>query len=244
MMCLNKTILGNAVAGAVLSLVLVMPGVSAAQSFKSTSEILGAFDRQREAINDPSRGSACPSGDCGNTRGIKIYDESVLEGGGDKPVVTTSPAPASSGAVVRAEPSAPARSNTGSRNRPAVTPVSLPTLPEGQRLDLVILFDYDSAFIRPASRPQLQALCDAISQTQTSDNFAIIGHTDAAGASRYNLKLSQRRAKEVRRHLISECGIPGSRLQAFGLGEERLLDDVAGRSERQRRVEIQLNVSS
>lgn len=246
---LRNVVLGNKVAGAVLGFALAMPGMSAAQSFKSSSEIIGAFERQRAAVVDPNRGSSCPSGDCGTTRGITIYNENTpLGDSGNTQVVKQAPAAqtasGNAGTVVQSQSNNTARVGSSNRNRPAVTPVSLPSLPDGQRLDLVILFDYDSAFIRPASRPQLQALCDAIGQMPASDSFTIIGHTDSVGGSRYNLNLSQRRAKEVRRHLISECGVTGSRLQAFGLGEERLLTGVAGRSEQQRRVEIQLNISS
>ncbi|MFK7944432.1 MAG: OmpA family protein [Paracoccaceae bacterium] len=213
----------------------------------SADDIAAALERQRAALLDGSRGSAaCVSGDC---RGIQLYDPSSTTIAEPKKVITAAPSSSSAnaGTKVVSQPSkkTTAKASSGYKSNTArAVPVALPNLPKGERLDLVILFEFDSAFIRPASRSQLQALCDAIGKMRAADKFAIIGHTDASGDARYNFNLSKRRAKEVRRHLISECGVSGDRLEAFGFGEERLLNGIAGRSEKQRRVEIQLNLSS
>jgi outer membrane protein OmpA-like peptidoglycan-associated protein len=67
----------------------------------------------------------------------------------------------------------------------------------------------------------------------------IEGHTDSQGSSRYNEKLSDRRANSVRRYLVDQ-GITGDRMVAVGYGEERPIEDnrtAAGR-EANRRVEF------
>ena len=246
---LTSQVLGGAIAVTMTVFVMGAPTQSMAQSV-SASEIAAALERQRAAFNNRDRGSAaCETGDCVD-RGIQLYDEneSTAAPAAPKPVVTAAPSSSSnnSGTRVVSKPSKvkKAKATTGyKRKTPRALPVSVPKLPQGQRLDLVILFEFDSAFIRPASRPQLQALCDAIGQMQANDKFAIIGHTDASGGAQYNFNLSKRRATEVRRHLITECGVSGDRLQAYGFGEERLLNGIEGRSEKQRRVEIQLNLS-
>ncbi|PID38907.1 MAG: hypothetical protein CSA65_01475 [Proteobacteria bacterium] len=46
------------------------------------------------------------------------------------------------------------------------------------------------------------------------------GHTDSRGSARYNKRLSDGRAKSVRRYLIRK-GVDASRLTAFGYGEDR-----------------------
>jgi OOP family OmpA-OmpF porin len=46
------------------------------------------------------------------------------------------------------------------------------------------------------------------------------GHTDSRGSARYNKRLSDGRAKSVRRFLIRK-GVRGDRLTAFGYGEDR-----------------------
>ena len=48
-------------------------------------------------------------------------------------------------------------------------------------------------------------------------------HTDASGPSGYNLELSERRAKAVKRYLEKK-GISASRLVAKGYGETQLLN--------------------
>lgn len=244
---LTSQVLKGALVTAIVAFAAGAPVQSMAQSV-SASEIAAALERQRAAFNNRDRGSvACETGDCVD-RGIQLYDESQPAAAAPKPVVTAAPSTSSSSSgtkiVSKPKSTKKAKATTGyKRKTPRAVPVSLPKLPQGQRLDLVILFEFDSAFIRPASRTQLQALCDAIGQMKANDKFAIIGHTDASGAAQYNFNLSKRRAKEVRRHLITECGVSGDRLQAYGFGEERLLDGIEGRSDKQRRVEIQLNLS-
>ena len=51
----------------------------------------------------------------------------------------------------------------------------------------------------------------------------ISSHTDSRGNNRYNLQLSERRAQETRRYLISK-GIPANRLTTKGFGESQLLN--------------------
>ncbi len=54
------------------------------------------------------------------------------------------------------------------------------------------------------------------------ERVEIGGHTDSSGNDQANLKLSQLRAVVVRDHLV-HLGVPGTRLQATGYGEERPL---------------------
>lgn len=68
--------------------------------------------------------------------------------------------------------------------------------------------------------------------------FEIAGHTDAAGTSGYNQRLSERRAHAVRRHLTKTFGIDARRLRAVGYGESRLLDRAKPMSGFNRRVQI------
>jgi outer membrane protein OmpA-like peptidoglycan-associated protein len=68
--------------------------------------------------------------------------------------------------------------------------------------------------------------------------FEIAGHTDAAGSSGYNQRLSERRARAVRRYLTRTFGIEARRLRAIGYGESRLLDRAKPKSGVNRRVQI------
>lgn len=106
-------------------------------------------------------------------------------------------------------------------------------------VNVQILFDYDSAVLRVDQRPKLSKLCNVIHDMK-SDSFQIVGHTDAAGTTSYNQRLSRLRAEEVARYMIGTCGIGADRLRTLGVGEEYLIDKQNPLSGRNRRVEFQL----
>ena len=68
------------------------------------------------------------------------------------------------------------------------------------------------------------------------------GHTDNVGSDSYNLKLSQKRAKAVRKHLISIENIAADRLTSKGFGESRPIDTNTTKKgkENNRRVEFKI----
>lgn len=57
-------------------------------------------------------------------------------------------------------------------------------------------------------------------------SFKLIGFTDYKGTNEYNMKLSQRRAEEVKRVLVEEYGINGDRLSCDWKGEESPFGDA------------------
>lgn len=107
-------------------------------------------------------------------------------------------------------------------------------------IDLTIYFDFDSSVLQAKSKTQLTALCQAILADTGEGRYQIIGHTDAKGKASYNKRLSQARADEVVRYMVSDCGIEPARLQAVGQGEERLKNDENPNSPHNRRVEVQV----
>ena len=106
------------------------------------------------------------------------------------------------------------------------------------QVNINIAFDYDSAAIRPDQQPKLDQLCSAMQAVDVAV-FQIIGHTDSSGSASYNERLSLLRAQEVKRHLVSDCGIPETRLEAVGLGESAPFDANDPRGDVNRRVEFQ-----
>ena len=82
---------------------------------------------------------------------------------------------------------------------------------------LHIYYDFDQAFIREESTPELNKL---LKKMQDNPTFIveIASHTDARGSNSYNNRLSQRRAESVVRWLI-EKGVDRDRLVARGYGE-------------------------
>ncbi|MEM7319033.1 MAG: OmpA family protein [Pseudomonadota bacterium] len=106
------------------------------------------------------------------------------------------------------------------------------------QVNLQISFDFDSAALRDDQKPMLVALCDAMKSADVQV-FQIIGHTDSSGSASYNENLSLLRAKEVKRHLVSDCGIEENRLEAIGMGETAPYNDADTRADENRRVEFQ-----
>ncbi len=116
-------------------------------------------------------------------------------------------------------------------------PLSSKTAPILLPTDL--LFDYDSAILRPAAVGSLQKLADLI-QRNPNSNFVIEGHTDSFGTPEYNARLSTLRAESVKAWLASDAGIDPARIQTVGKGMSRLLVNGGTVEQQQlnRRVEI------
>ncbi|MGH9459086.1 MAG: OmpA family protein [Thermoanaerobaculia bacterium] len=82
-----------------------------------------------------------------------------------------------------------------------------------------ILFDFDSAALRPGSRDTLRELADVLSR-YPEQTVSVAGHTDSVGTDGYNQRLSEQRAQTVENFLVAQ-GVPGNRIAAFGYGETR-----------------------
>jgi outer membrane protein OmpA-like peptidoglycan-associated protein len=109
---------------------------------------------------------------------------------------------------------------------------------KADQVNVKISFDFDSAALRADEKPKLASLCEAMKAVDVAV-FQIIGHTDSSGSAAYNENLSLLRAKEVKRHMVSSCGIDESRLRAVGMGESAPFDPADTRSDANRRVEFQ-----
>lgn len=104
-----------------------------------------------------------------------------------------------------------------------------------------ILFDLDSATIRPESKPVLDEVVNSL-KAQSDWRLTIEGHTDSTGSAEHNRVLSQQRADAVKAYLVA-AGIDFARLQTAGLGSSQPVADNAtelGRSQN-RRVELVRN---
>ena len=120
----------------------------------------------------------------------------------------------------------------------AATPEDYTPVARENQVNIQITFDFDSAALRSDQKPKLAALCEAMNAVDVSV-FQIIGHTDSSGSASYNERLSLLRAQEVKRHLVTDCGIAENRLKALGLGESAPLNTDNPRADANRRVEFQ-----
>ncbi len=87
-----------------------------------------------------------------------------------------------------------------------------------------IFFDFDKWNIRADAKYELENIVDVMREHPTMV-IKIESHTDRRGTERYNMKLSDRRAKSTSEYLLSR-GIDASRIEsAIGYGESQLLID-------------------
>lgn len=90
-----------------------------------------------------------------------------------------------------------------------------PAMPDQFR----IFFDFDSAELNEESKSVVNLISEAHDKYNPA-TVLVVGHTDAAGSSDYNIMLSQRRAETVYNALAAK-GIPQNEMRVEAYGEER-----------------------
>lgn len=103
-----------------------------------------------------------------------------------------------------------------------------------------ILFDFDSAALRAASRQSLRDMANVFVEYPET-RIDISGHTDSVGSAAYNQNLSEERARSVTRYLTSQ-GVSSTRISTRGYGESlpTSSNETAAGRQLNRRVEIQI----
>ena len=104
-----------------------------------------------------------------------------------------------------------------------------------------ILFKFDSDVIEESSKDTLRSLADYLRKPPYFKQLDISGHTDSIGPAVYNLDLSQRRARNVKKYLV-ENNIPADRVYSYGYGEGVPIADNGNYQGRKlnRRVEFKI----
>ena len=122
-----------------------------------------------------------------------------------------------------------------------------PGTPAGTKVDKVgcpleqtlkILFDFDSAELRPESIDELERVVKFMGDVPFA-TVLIEGHTDSIGSDAYNMGLSDRRAKAVFDYLSSR-GVNPARMSSVGYGETRPIADNATEEGRQQNRRVML----
>jgi outer membrane protein OmpA-like peptidoglycan-associated protein len=94
----------------------------------------------------------------------------------------------------------------------------------GKKLKLnIIYFDLDKSNIRQDAALELSKILAVLEQNPVME-IDIRSHTDCRQTAKYNLGLSDRRAKSTREWLIKN-GINKSRITAKGYGESQLVNN-------------------
>jgi len=80
-----------------------------------------------------------------------------------------------------------------------------------------IYFDTNKSDIKPESEPTLKEIAKLLSEN-TSLKLYVVGHTDNTGDYKYNMNLSESRAKAVVSVLVSKYNVDKSKLTPAGVG--------------------------
>jgi outer membrane protein OmpA-like peptidoglycan-associated protein len=101
-----------------------------------------------------------------------------------------------------------------------------------------VLFETNKSEVRPAAQNSLHKLADFL-QANPKRFVLIEGHTDNVGSAAYNEALSLRRANAVD-SALSQMGVPTTRMNTAGYGEDYPVADNTSDSSRalNRRVEV------
>ncbi|MGB9081079.1 MAG: OmpA family protein [Desulfuromonadaceae bacterium] len=82
---------------------------------------------------------------------------------------------------------------------------------------IAITFDANKAVVKTEYYKELDTVGNFLKEFPNSKG-TIDGHTDSTGSKAANMKLSQKRAENVRSYIIDKFGIDGSRITAKGFG--------------------------
>lgn len=104
-----------------------------------------------------------------------------------------------------------------------------------------LLFEFGSDRLTKGFEEKLLKLVAYLRRPPVAKMMTIEGHTDSVGSAEFNLDLSKRRAKAVRKVVISQ-GWPADKIKAFGFGESRPIADNGNFQGRalNRRVEFRI----
>ncbi|MDB1123928.1 OmpA family protein [Vibrio algarum] len=95
-------------------------------------------------------------------------------------------------------------------------------LDQEENLELKILFEHNSAQISPAFLGEISTMAEFL-EKYPETSVELQGHTSVVGDADYNLKLSESRALEVQKELVSS-GVSMSRVRIVGYGEAKVVD--------------------
>ena len=94
-------------------------------------------------------------------------------------------------------------------------------IPDRLTMALEIEFDRNSAEVRPKDRAELRKVANFLN-ANPKVTATVEGHTgNLQGTKQLAMEISQRRAQNVMNYLVTEFGVPRSRLSAQGFGQTR-----------------------
>ena len=167
--------------------------------------------------------------------------------GAPAPAPVEAPPPPPAAAPPPPPPPPPAAPVDSDGDGVADTADKCPGTPAGTKVDTVgcpleqtlkLLYDFDSAELRPESITELERVVKFMNDVPFA-TVLVEGHTDSVGPDDYNMKLSDRRAKSVFDYLTSR-GVDPARIKSVGKGETAPIADNKTAEGRQQNRRVML----
>jgi len=105
-----------------------------------------------------------------------------------------------------------------------------------------IQFDFNKATIRPESDSLMQEIIKVIKDHPHIKKIAIEGHTSSEGSDKYNLKLSDKRAKAVMEYLVTKGALEKGMFTAKGFGEGKPIADESTEEGKEKNRRVEFNI--
>lgn len=149
----------------------------------------------------------------------------IYRWGGVKPVVeeTPAPAPAPTPVATLVEPTP----EPAAAPAPAPAPEACKPTFETVTVSAEKLFGFDKSALKAEGKAALDDAAAKITANPAIELVLVTGHTDKIGSDKYNQKLSERRANQVKAYLVSK-GVAAERLHAVGKGESEPVVECKG----------------
>ena len=111
---------------------------------------------------------------------------------------------------------------TEAKPEPTPAPQSQNTQDDGraQFLNQVVLFDFDSAVLKPEAQSMLKGKAQWLRDNPGVPLVLIEGHCDERGTEAYNMALGAKRAEAVKKYLL-DLGVDNQLLDTQSFGEEK-----------------------
>ena len=106
-----------------------------------------------------------------------------------------------------------------------------------------IQFDFNKATIKPESDSLMQEIIKVIKDHPHIKKLAIEGHTSGEGSDKYNLKLSDKRAKAVLEYLVKKGELPKEMFTAKGFGETKPIGDESTEEGKEKNRRVEFNIT-
>ncbi len=99
------------------------------------------------------------------------------------------------------------------------------------QFDFPVNFAFNDATIRDQDKPTLDRFANIVCKYYQGSAITVEGFADPAGGTRYNDRLSQQRADNVKSYLASQCLGANADLKSVGYGKTRLVVKDAKKDE-------------